>query len=341
MTVWLVRAGSRGERETLALENDVAVIGWEELPDLSSVSSRDDLLALLQATYVDDKPKAIINWAGQIWPFLSIMQQGDLVTVPLKTRPVIAIGEVTGPYRHRPDFPLDARHTRPVRWLKEIPRDRFDQDLLYSLGAFMTVCRIQRNNAEQRIRVLLADGTPSATARAVPVMPEEVTEIDAPPDLEQLAKDQIVALLGRKFKGHDLAGLVGAILEAQGYKVRVSPPGADGGVDIIAGKGLLGFDSPKLVVQVKSGSNAVDVKVIRELQGVMGNFKADHGLLVSWGGYTSPALKETATKFFEIRLWDSEDLVTMIQTYYQDLPDAVQAELPLKRIWMLVPEEVE
>lgn len=341
MTVWLVRAGKHGERETLALEHNVAVIGWEDLPDLSSISSREGLIALLEATYPDEKPKTIINWAGQIWPFLAGMQTGDLVAVPIKSRPVIAIGEVTGPYRHRPEFPPDARHTRQVRWLKEIPRDRFDQDLLYSLGAFMTVCRIQRNNAEERIRALLANSTRPPTIRPAGETRGDESEIEGPPDLEQLAKDQIVALIGRTFKGHDLARLVGALLEAQGYTVRVSPPGGDGGVDIIAGKGHLGFDSPKLVVQVKSGSNAVDVKVVRELQGVMGNFKADYGLLVSWGGYTSAAIRETATKFFEIRLWDSEDLVTMIQMYYPDLPAAVQAELPLKRIWMLVPEEVE
>jgi len=39
-------------------------------------------------------------------------------------------------------------HYRDVDWLaKDIPRDRFDQDILYSLGAFMTVCRINKNNA--------------------------------------------------------------------------------------------------------------------------------------------------------------------------------------------------
>jgi len=33
------------------------------------------------------------------------------------------------------------------------------------------------------------------------------------------------------------------------------------------------------------------------------------------------------------------DLVGMIQTYYDQLPEAVQAELPLKRIWTLVQSE--
>ena len=39
MTVWLVRDGKYGEREMLALEQALSVIGWEELPDLSKVGS--------------------------------------------------------------------------------------------------------------------------------------------------------------------------------------------------------------------------------------------------------------------------------------------------------------
>lgn len=38
MTVWLVRAEKNGERQDLALKEGLAVIGWEELPDLSKVS---------------------------------------------------------------------------------------------------------------------------------------------------------------------------------------------------------------------------------------------------------------------------------------------------------------
>lgn len=154
-----------------------------------------------------------------------------------------------------------------------------------------------------------------------------------------MATDQLRELISRKFRGHDLTRLVGAILEAQGYTISIAKPGADGGVDIIAGKGALGFDHPRLVVQVKSSDSPCDVKIVRELQGVMKNFQAEHGLLVSWGGYSGAVPKETATKFFEIRLWNADDLIQMIQTNYDKIPDEIKADLPLKRIWILVPEE--
>src|SRR4051812_5260739 len=155
MALWLVRAGRHGDRESVALDQGLALIGWEEMPDLSQTKSREALATLLRQTYPDAKPKRLLNWESQLWPFLSTMKEGDIVALPLKSRAAVAFGRVKGPYQYRPDLPPDARHTRPVHWFKELPRSAFDQDVLYSLGAFMTVCRIQRNNAEERIQALL------------------------------------------------------------------------------------------------------------------------------------------------------------------------------------------
>ena len=46
-----------------------------------------------------------------------------------------------------------------------------------------------------------------------------------------------------RFKGHGLSRIVGAILHAEGFSIRVSPEGPDGGVDIVAGTGALGFEA--------------------------------------------------------------------------------------------------
>jgi restriction system protein len=338
MTLWMVRAGKRGERELLALNKNIAVIGWEDLPDLSKIQSREQLSELLKKTYLDKKPKTVINWESQIWPFIHEMKKGDLVALPFKSRSVILIGDVLGDYQYRSDLPADSRHTRPVKWKGEFPRTAFEQDLLDSLGAFMTVCRIQRHDAEERVKAIIA-GKPFKSKPIVPSGGDKEEVEEAPPDIEQYALDQIREYISQIFRGHALSNLVAAILTAQGYQVRISPIGPDGGVDIMAGHGLLGFDRPRLAVQVKSGDSPIDIKVFHELQGVMKNFGAEQGLLVAWGGYKSSVEKEAARHFFEIRLWDADDLVRMIQTHYEDLPDDIQAELPLKRIWTLVLSE--
>ena len=71
----------------------------------------------------------------------------------------------------------------------------------------------------------------------------------------------------------------------------------------------------------------------------MKNFGAERGLLVSWGGFKDTVYQEARTLFFEIRLWDADRLINSLLDCYDRLPDEIPAELPLKRVWLLVPEE--
>lgn len=335
MTLWLVRAGRIGEREQMAADKNLAIIGWEDMPDLAKIKTRNELTDLLSETYPDQKKNALRNWEAQLWAFSKTIQPGDLVALPLKSRRTILFGTVTGDYKYEPLFPVEFKHTRPVIWQHEIPRNRIDRDLLYSFGASSTVCSISRSNAENRIKALLSGKIPAVGQPIPDNEPEDAG------DLEQLARDQISDAIIRAFKGHKLAHLTAAVLQAQGYKVRVSPEGADGGVDIIAGRGPLGFEPPRLVVQVKSGDSPVDVRTVRELNGVISAFGADSGLIVAWGGFQNPVDKEAARQYFKIRLWNANDLVQMIQDNYENLPEDIQTELPLKKIWILIPQAEE
>lgn len=338
MTLWLVRAGRYGEREQFAIDRDLAVIGWEAVPDLSKIVTRDELTEILPNIYPEEQKKTLINWESQLWAFSKSMQIGELVAMPLKHRAIIKFGYVTGNYIYEPTNPTGFKHTRAVKWKYEIPRNQIDKDLLYSFGSAMTVCKIHRNDAENRIKALL-DGKPTKTPSPPTSGPDN--EVDGALDLEQFARDQITDTITQTFKGHKLARLTAAVLQAQGYKLRISPEGPDGGIDIIAGKGPLGFESPRLVVQVKSSDSPVNVKTFRELNGVMNSFGADSGLIVSWGSFQRQVDKESARQFFKIRLWDADDLVQMIQENYDNLPEDIQTELPLKKIWILIPQAEE
>ena len=339
MSVWLVRAGKNGEREDFALEKGLAVIGWDELPDLAHINSREKLSEQIQQYYPDKGKMAIANFVGQVWAFRGRIEKGDLIVLPLKTRSMIAVGKCAGPYKYEPENPVGSHHTRSVEWVREnIPREAFGKDLLYSFGAFMTVCQIKRNNAEERIRAVLA-GKQDPLIPTVGKAPEEPEDILSVPDLEEYAADQIRQYIVRKFKGHELSQIVAQVLRAEGYQMEVSAPGPDGGVDILAGKGPMGFDMPRLCVQVKSGNTPVDPKVMRELRGVMEDRGADQGLLVSWSGFTRPAVEEARRQFFRVRLWDAGTLVGKVLDNYEKLSEELRAELPLQRIWALVLEE--
>ena len=57
------------------------------------------------------------------------------------------------------------------------------------------------------------------------------------------------------------------------------------------------------------------------------------------GGFNKVVLTEARTGHFSVRLWDSGELVETIYRTYERLPAEVQADLPLKRSWLLVVED--
>jgi len=156
--------------------------------------------------------------------------------------------------------------------------------------------------------------------------------------LIEQSRARIRSFITQRFRAAELERLVVALLEAEGYSTHRTPAGPDGGVDVLAGRGPMGFDPPHLCIQVKSRGRPVDVRVVRELQGAMSRFKADRGLLVSWSGFTPHARKEARQVWFQIRLWDSDDVLGALFKYYDRLPEDIRAELPLRRLWILVPE---
>jgi len=340
MTVWVARAGKYGERENLALEEGRAFIGWGELGDLSQLNTREEVLAHVEEKYPDLKLGTARNHAGQVFNFLKSFEMGDIFALPLKTRPAIAFGKVVGKYEFIADNPDDARHSRRIDWIGEpIPRSAFDQDILYSFGSALTVFRVVKNDAEVRIKAVIAGKKPVPPAFKVEEGELSIEDEDTL-DLEQIARQQISDFIGRKFKGHKMEELVAEVLRAQGFEVRVNKrKGADGGADILAGRGPMGFDEPRLCVQVKSTDAAIGSKDYDELKGVMQKFGAEHGLFVSWGGFKGTVEDEARRDFFNIRLWNAEQLVQEIQDVYTRLPKDFQAELPMQQIWSLVEDE--
>lgn len=350
MAIWLIRAGSHGEYEQKFLQEGRVYVTWDDLDlDLASVHERAELVTSLTERYPDQKPKAILNWVSQIWPFAHVMKAKDWVVLPSKKQPVIYIGELVGDYQFNPEGPSPFFHWRSVQWIGEaIPRARFGQDLLYSFGAFLTICRIQRNDAEARLKAMAANGWAAESTVALVLPGQGAVDVSdsedakiVETDLEVLGNDQITRLIEARFKGHALTRLVDAILRAQGYSTYVSPEGADGGADILAGSGPMGFGDQRICVEVKSGSGLTDRPTVDKLLGAMTKFNASQGLFVSWGGFKSNVQKELASSFYRLRLWGPQELLEQLLTHYDALDDDIKAELPLKRIWTVAHSEAE
>jgi restriction system protein len=343
--VWVVRAGKHGQDEPVALESGLAIIGFREIGDLATFASAKDLVAALRKADPEANQARAVNFSRQLLAFRDGLQVGDVVALPLKTRPgQIALGRVRGPYRFLA-VNGEARHTRAVEWVQpDVPRTAFRQDLLHSFGAFLTVCRITRHDAEARVQVVLSGKPDPGFGEAVTesrVVPGELLAEDARLDVAQAARDEVTAFVRRRFPGHEMARLVEAVLQADGFVTHRSPPGPDGGADILAARGPLGLDTPTLCVQVKATEATADVNVFRGLQGSMASFKATQGLLVCWSGFTTAVKNEARQHTFSIRLWDQSDLVDALYRCYDRVSAEIQAELPLTRVWALVHEDLD
>lgn len=344
MSLWLIRSGSHGQNEQDFIQNR-RIHAWSTLDvDIAKFKARGDLIERMKEKLPEEKPRSIVNWAGQLWAFAQEMNKGDLVVFPLKTQRALIFGEITSDYRAVEKGEPSIRHVRSVKWISEpIPRQNFAQDLLFSFGAFMTVCRISRNNAEERIVAMRKNGWKSESDKAIinPSNAQTATEDPVNTNLEDLGRDQIARLISARFKGHKLTALVEAILKAQGYTTWRSPDGADGGVDILAGAGPLGFGSPRLCVEVKSESSPIDRSTVDKLLGAVTKFGAQEGLFVSWSGFKSTVQKELASSFFRVRLWSQQELLEQLFLHYERFDEDLKAELPLKRVWTVALAEDE
>jgi restriction system protein len=341
--LWIVRAGAQGERELAAITEGKLMLGFAEVGDLAGLKDREAITPLLQVALPGAGDGKIRNLAAQLNQFVNTIAIGDLVVLPRKVTSGVAIGRVKGDYQYEADG--ISNHTREIKWLKEaVPRDAFAQDLRHSFGAFMTVCEVKRNEALARVEAVLAtgkdpgpllgkQGKAAAKAASGAVDAESVDAEDVELDIEEIASQQIVSLIKSAFAGHDLANLVAEILRIEGYITKVSPPGPDGGVDILAAGGRLGLGEDRICVQVKSGDGAAAQDVVLKLMGSMQASKARTGLLVSLGGVNGPAQRLIDGEFFTVRLWQMPELLKALFSAYPNLSDQTRARLPLKQIW--------
>ena len=349
-SAWVIRAGRTGERETWALQHGVSGGGWKEVADLTDCTTKERIAAAVHTAFPNEKPGMLNNALGQLLALRTRIVPGDLLVMPMKTTRQIAFGRVTGGYLYRADEPdTDKRHVVPVEWQRtDLPRASVKQDLLFTLGSSLSIFAPTKNNAVARLEHLLATGVDqghaaalggrtATTSTASPADTGAETDVDSPEltaNIEEVAADQITARVAEEFAGHGLATLITAILSAEGYHCTQSPPGPDGGIDIAAGRGPLGLDSPRVLAQVKSGGQ-IGSPVVSQLHGVMATHGAEQGLLVAWGGLSKQAREALRNQRMRVRVWEASEVVDAVLRTYDRLPESIRTQLPLKRVWML------
>ncbi len=154
--LWVCHGGKKDEFVPTAVETSAMALGWDEVnEDLSAFKDKNSVLELVRKTYPDSSDGTINSWADHLYKFVTDIAAGDLIVMRCKEKKGFFIGTVEGEYYF--DSGSDKfRHRRPVKWKKEpVPRDIFEQDLIKLFGARKTLSPVKKNDAYNRIRMVL------------------------------------------------------------------------------------------------------------------------------------------------------------------------------------------
>lgn len=121
-----------------------------------------------------------------------------------------------------------------------------------------------------------------------------------------------------------------------GYRTRVSAPGPDRGVDIIAHRDELGIEPPIIKVEVKSGAGSIGEPEVARLFGAVAD--REFGLFVTLSSFTPPAIRFAESRA-NLRLIDADELVRLTLEHYEALDSRYKGLVPLKRVY--VPEAID
>ena len=325
---WMVRAERNGRLFDTFKDQSAVAIGWNEVGDLSKIKTRKAIADLVSKAFPDAKPQSIAMAAGQLHRFVNEINVEDMVVTYDPSRRIYLVGEIAGPYRYDTSLDPEDGQFRPVRWLGEVSRDLLSVESRNSLGSISTLFRISTEVASE-LKKALSSGQ-LATSELVPAV-IEASEDDLFKSMESRAhefiKDKVNTLTW-----DDMQELVAGLLRSLGYKTRVSDAGPDRGKDIVASPDGFGFESPRIVVEVKHRKGAMGAPDVRSFLG--GRHPQDKGLYVSTGGFTREARYEAERANIPLALMDLDDLVKSLLEQYGKLDIETQQLVPLKGIFV-------
>ena len=326
----MVRAGQGGYLVSEFEQQGAVGVGWVEVGDLTGVQDVERIRARVVAEYPDEGVAKQIITAGQLHKIRTVIQVGDRIVTYDSSQREYMVGTVTGGYAYSPTAISDSPHTRPVTWEGRVSRDALTTSSRNTLGSTLTVFQ-PGPDVLADIEHVLRSGRPPAGTAALP----ELSETER--GLEELREDQLsrahefIKDRLQKLSPAEMEELTAALLRALGYKARVTPTGPDRGRDVIASPDGLGFQSPRIIAEVKHRRQQMGSQDIRSFIG--GLREGDRGLYVSTGGFTREARYEADRASVPITLVDMDELATLVVEHYERFDSDGRALIPLVRIY--------
>ena len=324
----MIRAGEGGYLADKFAKGYVA-IGWQKLGDLTKTKTTEDIREKYLANRSDDKKGAANNAVAMIFKFRHGIKIGDWVLTYNREKREYLLGKVTSDYLFDPKLvSSDYPHVRKVSWEHYISRDALKPSSKNSLGSTLTLFAVSEDVLADLLDVSSKprESLPQVSAE---VEKEDLQQIkdDLVERAHELIKDKIL-----KLSEEELPRLVAAILRAMGFKTRISAKGPDRGVDVFASPDGLGFQEPRIKVEVKHRSG--ESMGAPQIRGFLGGLRTgDKGLYVSSGGFSKEAKYEAERANIPVTLVDLDELASLVVEHYPRFDSEGQTLLPLVRIY--------
>ena len=326
MAIWIYRAGRKGEHEKKFLDDGRIYLTWSNLDKSFAGESEANIKKTIRQAFPWLSKEKLEDYYYLIYPIVNAIKKDDLIILPSKFSNTFHFGRVVGDYEFDEAAPEYYKHSRAVDWFAtDISKDLFDNQIIYDTNIRNSVGMIKNKDITECIEYMVEHDW-----NRPPMKPFDE---DYEMDWEAAAKSTISKYIYKNFKGYDMEDLICEILKAKGFTVYNGPKGPDGGQDLLAAAGDMGFDSPKICVQVKTQSSHVKKEVVDELTETIKKFHAEYGLFVAWNGYDKAV--KPAEYFYNIRLWTSNEVVDEVLKYYDKFSPEIQQRIPLKHIWIL------
>lgn len=307
-------------------EKGVVAIGFGDLGDLADTATREQILQRYKAAWPEANKFKAANVAGQLFRFVREIAVGDGVLTYDPARRVYLVGTIKGDCTYAKEIE-GVPHVRRVEWQGEVARDNLTAPTRNSLGAIQTLIQLPPEAVQDIERAMHGKPKPvedeAGDAEIAETFPHDDVEAKA---LEAI-KDRV-----NKLDWEEMQDLVAGLLRALGYKTRVSPPGADRGKDIVASPDGFGFESPRIIVEVKHRAGAMGSQQIRSFLG--GRHPGDKGLYVSTGGFTKDAYYEAERANIPLTLLNLDELVKALVESYEKLDIETQQLIPLRKVYV-------
>jgi restriction system protein len=325
-SMWMVRSASGGRLADECVEKKVVAIGWAKVGDLNAFPDKEALRASLRQHRPNASPGNEMNSASQLLRFRDEIAVGDrVITYDSGTR-TYHVGTIIGEYTYSPNRIEGYPNIRSVKWEGRVDRDKLTVNSRNTLGSTLTLFKVPEKTAQEVEQL--------ATGHAVPEESPEVEDAEEEEDLLEGYKEEAFEITKDRINRLDweqLQELVAGLLRAMGYKTRVAPLGPDRGVDIMASPDGFGFESPRIMVEVKHRGDSIGAQEIRSFIG--GRHKDDKGMYVSTGGFTKDARYEAERANIPVFLMDLNELVKAIYRHYEGMDIDSQTLIPLKKIY--------